>query len=56
MEARPGQEFPKELDSYPEPGEGWENEAGLRIDIRHRIVPKMPRRSALKPQRGATFP
>ncbi|EGO29248.1 hypothetical protein SERLADRAFT_456766 [Serpula lacrymans var. lacrymans S7.9] len=44
----PGQEYPIDLDGYPEPPEGWQNEEGVRIDIRHRLIPKVPLRSALK--------
>ncbi|KAJ8508031.1 hypothetical protein ONZ45_g9656 [Pleurotus djamor] len=43
-----GQEFPVELDTYPEYGQGWMNEEGTRIDMEHRLVPKAPLRSALK--------
>ncbi|PPQ71503.1 hypothetical protein CVT24_006467 [Panaeolus cyanescens] len=43
-----GQEYPPDLDDYPEQGEGWMNEEGTRIDVDHRLVPKMPLRSALK--------
>ncbi|SJL01835.1 uncharacterized protein ARMOST_05159 [Armillaria ostoyae] len=45
----PGDEFPLDLDGYPEPGQGWMNEDGVRIDMMHRLVPKAPLRSALKP-------
>ncbi|KAK0191104.1 hypothetical protein F5146DRAFT_1137902 [Armillaria mellea] len=45
----PGDEFPLDLDGYPEPGQGWMNEDGVRIDMMHRLVPKPPLRSALKP-------
>ncbi|KAM5541838.1 hypothetical protein V8D89_004567 [Ganoderma adspersum] len=44
----PGQEFPLDLASYPEPNAGWMNEEGVRIDMQHRLVPKAPLRSALK--------
>ncbi|KAK0490871.1 hypothetical protein IW261DRAFT_1315537, partial [Armillaria novae-zelandiae] len=44
----PGDEFPLDLDGYPEPGQGWMNEDGVRIDMMHRLVPKPPLRSALK--------
>src|ERR1700722_2977630 len=47
-----GQEFPLDLDSYPEYGLGWQNEEGVRIDMRHRLIPKVPLRSALKRPRG----
>ncbi|KAF9057005.1 hypothetical protein BJ165DRAFT_1322173, partial [Panaeolus papilionaceus] len=43
-----GQEYPPDLDDYPEQGEGWMNEEGTRIDVDHRLVPKVPLRSALK--------
>ena len=46
--ARTGEEFPLDLDDYPEYGEGWMNEDGVRIDMGHRRVPKSPPRSALK--------
>jgi len=36
------------LASYPDYGEGWMNEGGLRIDMQHRHIPKPPLRSALK--------
>ncbi|KAK0206399.1 hypothetical protein DFS33DRAFT_586730 [Desarmillaria ectypa] len=45
----PGDEFPLDLEGYPEPGQGWMNEDGVRIDMMHRLVPKPPLRSALKP-------
>jgi hypothetical protein len=44
----PGQEYPPDLASYPDYGEGWMNEEGMRIDMQHRLVPKAPLRSALK--------
>ncbi|KIY65537.1 hypothetical protein CYLTODRAFT_492235 [Cylindrobasidium torrendii FP15055 ss-10] len=44
----PGLEYPPDLDEYPEPGEGWMNEECVRIDMLHRLVPKVPKRSALK--------
>ncbi|PIL28260.1 hypothetical protein GSI_09672 [Ganoderma sinense ZZ0214-1] len=44
----PGQEFPLDLASYPEPNTGWMNEEGVRIDMQHRLIPKAPLRSALK--------
>ena len=46
--APPDQQYPADLDDYPEHGEGWQNEDGVRIDMEHRRVPKVPRRSALK--------
>ncbi|KAH9477355.1 hypothetical protein JR316_0009561 [Psilocybe cubensis] len=46
--AAPGQEYPPDLDDYPEHGEGWMNEEGTRIDLGHRLIPKPPLRSALK--------
>ncbi|KAF9527698.1 hypothetical protein CPB83DRAFT_749381, partial [Crepidotus variabilis] len=42
------QEYPPDLDEYPDYGEGWMNEEGVRIDMSHRLVPKVPLRSALK--------
>ena len=45
---KPGEEFPPELTDYPEPGAGWMNEEGIRIDIEHRLIPKLPLRPALK--------
>lgn len=45
-------EFPLDLQNYPQPGEGWMNEQGVRIDINHRLVPKAPLRSALKRPEG----
>nr|GAT48612.1 predicted protein [Mycena chlorophos] len=47
-----GQEFPTDLRDYPEYGEGWMNEDGTRIDMGHRLIPKVPLRSALKQPRG----
>ncbi|KAI0747177.1 hypothetical protein C8Q80DRAFT_825730 [Daedaleopsis nitida] len=44
----PGQEYPPDLDHYPEPNSGWMNEEGVRIDMQHRLIPKPPLRSALK--------
>lgn len=44
----PGMEYPIDLNDYPEYGHGWQNEEGVRIDMRHRLIPKQPLRSALK--------
>ncbi|KAH8826985.1 hypothetical protein DL96DRAFT_1225723 [Flagelloscypha sp. PMI_526] len=44
----PGEEFPFDLADYPDVGEGWMNEDGTRIDVKHRLIPKYPVRSALK--------
>jgi hypothetical protein len=44
----PGQEYPLHLANYPDYGEGWMNEEGVCIDMKHRIMPKPPLRSALK--------
>ncbi|KAF4616987.1 hypothetical protein D9613_008889 [Agrocybe pediades] len=49
-----GQEYPPDLDDYPDPGEGWMNEEGIRIDLSHRLIPKAPLRSALKQPRHNT--
>ncbi|TFK39323.1 hypothetical protein BDQ12DRAFT_77161 [Crucibulum laeve] len=46
--AAPGEEYPADLDEYPEYGHGWMNEEGVRIDMGHRLFPKAPLRSALK--------
>jgi hypothetical protein len=46
--APPGQEYPPDLGSYPDYGEGWMNEEGMRIDMQHRLIPKAPLRSVLK--------
>ena len=43
-----GEEYPLELDDYPEHGDGWMNEENTRIDMCHRLIPKPPLRSALK--------
>jgi hypothetical protein len=43
-----GQEYPPDLDGYPEYNVGWQNEEGVRIDMQHRLIPKQPLRSALK--------
>lgn len=51
--ASPGQEFPPDLRHYPAPGQGWMDEQGVRIDMRHRLVPKRPLRSALKKTNSA---
>jgi hypothetical protein len=48
MPPKPGGEFPKDLKDYPRHGEGWMNEHGVRIDMEHRLIPKLPLRSALK--------
>lgn len=45
----PGEAYPPDLEGYPEPGNGWQNEEGTRIDISHRLIPKPPLRSVLKP-------
>ncbi|KAF8970330.1 hypothetical protein BDZ97DRAFT_1652631 [Flammula alnicola] len=50
--APPGQEYPPDLDDYPEHGEGWMNEECVRIDLSHRLIPKPPLRSALKQTRN----
>ncbi len=42
------QEYPPDLDEYPDFGVGWMNEEGIRIDIHHRLIPKGPLRPALK--------
>ena len=47
-----GQEYPPDLDSYPEYNTGWQNEEGVRIDMQHRLIPKQPLRSALKQSRN----
>jgi hypothetical protein len=46
-------EFPDDLADYPDPGSGWMNEMGVRIDMDHHLIPP---RSALKhhPSRRAT--
>ncbi|TFK70702.1 hypothetical protein BDN72DRAFT_736514, partial [Pluteus cervinus] len=46
--APPDEEFPPDLDGYPEYGQGWQNEEGIRIDMGHHLIPKTPLRSALK--------
>ncbi|KAF9460287.1 hypothetical protein BDZ94DRAFT_1266489 [Collybia nuda] len=46
------QQYPPDLDGYPEFGEGWMNEEGVRIDMQHRLIPKQPLRSALKQTRA----
>lgn len=46
--AQDGNEYPVDLDDYPEYGQGWMNEEGVRIDMAHRLIPKAPLRSALK--------
>ncbi|KAG6833061.1 hypothetical protein H0H87_011805 [Tephrocybe sp. NHM501043] len=46
-----GHEYPPDLESYPEHGDGWMNEHGVRIDMGHRLIPKAPLKSALKPNR-----
>ncbi|KAK7443245.1 hypothetical protein VKT23_015842 [Stygiomarasmius scandens] len=43
-----GEQYPVDLDDYPEFNEGWMNEEGVRIDMNHRLIPKPPLRSALK--------
>ncbi|KAK1216409.1 hypothetical protein PQX77_020962 [Marasmius sp. AFHP31] len=48
-----GQEYPPDLESYPEFGDGWMNEEGTKIDMMHRLIPKMPLRSALKQTRAS---
>ncbi|KDR76541.1 hypothetical protein GALMADRAFT_210502 [Galerina marginata CBS 339.88] len=47
-----GQEYPPDLDEYPENGDGWMNEECIRIDLNHRLIPKPPLRSALKQTRA----
>jgi hypothetical protein len=42
------EDFPPDLVEYPERGQGWMNEEGVRIDMAHRLIPKAPLRSALK--------
>ncbi|KAF8555472.1 hypothetical protein OG21DRAFT_1483831 [Imleria badia] len=44
----PGQDYPEDLDDYPESSEGWQNEDGVRIDLNRRLIPKAPPRSVLK--------
>ena len=48
-----GQEYPLDLAEYPEHNDGWMNEEGVRIDMSHRLVPKVPLRSALKQTKAA---
>jgi hypothetical protein len=43
-----GQEYPPDLNEYPDYGVGWMNEEGVRIDMQHRLIPKAPLRPALK--------
>ena len=50
----PGQEYPPDLSGYPDYGEGWMNEEGVRIDMQHRLIPKPPLRSVLKRTRQAS--
>lgn len=45
---KPCNEFPNDLKDYPEIGEGWMNENGVRIDMEHHLIPRVPLRSALK--------
>ncbi|KIP11833.1 hypothetical protein PHLGIDRAFT_417129 [Phlebiopsis gigantea 11061_1 CR5-6] len=47
----PSQEYPPDLVNYPEPGAGWMNEEGVRIDLQHRLVPL---RSALKRSKNSS--
>ena len=47
-----GREYPPDLNEYPEYGQGWMNEEGVRIDMAHRLIPKPPLRSALKVKRA----
>ncbi|ESK83857.1 hypothetical protein Moror_13495 [Moniliophthora roreri MCA 2997] len=47
-----GQEFPLDLASYPDYGEGWMNEDGVKIDMMHRLIPKPPLKPALKQPRA----
>ncbi|KAI0052047.1 hypothetical protein FA95DRAFT_1484348 [Auriscalpium vulgare] len=47
-----GQEYPTDLRHYPDYGSGWMNEECVRIDMQHRLVPKVPLRSALKKSRS----
>ncbi|KAI6158103.1 hypothetical protein BKA82DRAFT_4066754 [Pisolithus tinctorius] len=44
----PGEAYPPDLDDYPEPNEGWQNEEGVRIDLSRRLIPKVPLRGVLK--------
>ena len=46
-----GEDFPPDLAEYPDYGQGWMNEEGVRIDMGHRLIPKVPLRSALKQNR-----
>lgn len=48
LPTEPTAEFPYDLSDYPEPGTGWMNEDGIRIDMQHRLIPKAPLRPALK--------
>ncbi|KAK7040411.1 hypothetical protein R3P38DRAFT_2612345 [Favolaschia claudopus] len=51
-----GQEYPSDLRDYPPSGSGWMNEDGVRIDMGHRLIPKVPLRSALKRTPSARGP
>ncbi|KAH7882292.1 hypothetical protein F5I97DRAFT_1931484 [Phlebopus sp. FC_14] len=44
----PGEGYPIDLDDYPEPSEGWQNEEGVRIDLNRRLIPRAPIRGVLK--------
>ena len=46
--AEPQLQYPPDLDDYPEVDVGWMNEEGVRIDKQHRLIPKVPLRSAMK--------
>jgi hypothetical protein len=46
--AAASERYPSDLRNYPEAGTGWMNEAGVQIDMKHRLVRKKPLRSALK--------
>ena len=54
VEPERGCEFPLDLSEYPEPGVGWQNEEGIRIDTQHRLIPKVPKRPALKRGSGGS--
>ncbi|KAF8588201.1 hypothetical protein K439DRAFT_1336108 [Ramaria rubella] len=41
-------QYPYDLQGYPEAGTGWMNEEGVQIDMKRRLVRKKPLRSALK--------
>jgi len=50
MPAHDDETYPSDLQDHPEPGTGWMNEEGMKIDMKLRIVRKKARPALKKAQ------